>query len=81
MPDRAALLERYDSADSVFWVQEEPENMGAWPFVHGRLHALLPDRVKLGHSSREESGSPATGSSVLHALEQDDLVERAFNGV
>jgi 2-oxoglutarate decarboxylase len=76
-----ALLDRYENADSVFWVQEEPENMGAWPFVHGRLHALLPDRVKLGHASREESGSPAAGSSVMHALEQEDLVERAFTGV
>jgi 2-oxoglutarate decarboxylase len=76
----AALLDRYEHADSVFWVQEEPENMGSWPFAHGRLHALLPDRVKLGHASREESGSPATGSSVMHALEQEDLVERAFAG-
>jgi 2-oxoglutarate dehydrogenase complex dehydrogenase (E1) component-like enzyme len=37
--------------------------------------------VKLGHASREESGSPAAGSSVMHALEQEDLVERAFTGV
>ena len=76
-----ALLDRYENADSVFWVQEEPENMGAWPFVHGRLHSLLPGRAKLGHSSREESGSPAAGSAVMHALEQDDVVERAFTGV
>jgi multifunctional 2-oxoglutarate metabolism enzyme len=76
-----ALLDRYDSADSVFWVQEEPENMGAWPFAHGRLHALLPERAKLGHSSRPESGSPATGSASVHALEQEDVVDRAFAGV
>jgi 2-oxoglutarate dehydrogenase E1 component len=76
-----ALLDRYDTADSVFWVQEEPENMGAWPFVHGRLHALLPERAKLGHSSRPESGSPATGSAGVHALEQEDVVDRAFAGV
>ena len=76
-----ALLDRYDGADSVFWVQEEPENMGAWPFAHGRLHALLPERAKLGHSSRPESGSPATGSASVHALEQEDVVDRAFAGV
>jgi 2-oxoglutarate dehydrogenase complex dehydrogenase (E1) component-like enzyme len=76
-----ALLDRYDGADSVFWVQEEPENMGAWPFAHGRLHALLPERAKLGHSSRPESGSPATGSASVHALEQEDVVDRAFTGV
>jgi multifunctional 2-oxoglutarate metabolism enzyme len=77
----AELVEAYDQADSVFWVQEEPENMGAWPFVHGRLHRLLPDRAKLGHSSRHESGSPATGSATIHQQEQEDLVERAFDGV
>ena len=76
-----ALLDKYDQADSVFFVQEEPENMGAWPFVHGRLHALLPDRAKLGHASRLESGSPATGSAAMHAREQEDLVDRAFEGV
>jgi 2-oxoglutarate dehydrogenase E1 component len=76
-----ALLERYENADSAFWVQEEPENMGPWPFVHNRLHTLLPGRTKLGHSSRSESGSPATGSAAVHQQEQDDLVERAFDGV
>ncbi|MGD9797613.1 MAG: multifunctional oxoglutarate decarboxylase/oxoglutarate dehydrogenase thiamine pyrophosphate-binding subunit/dihydrolipoyllysine-residue succinyltransferase subunit [Acidimicrobiia bacterium] len=76
-----ALLDRYENADSVFWVQEEPENMGPWPFVHSRLHAVLPGRAKLGHSSRSESGSPATGSAAVHQQEQDDLVERAFDGV
>jgi 2-oxoglutarate dehydrogenase E1 component len=77
----AELLATYENADSVFWVQEEPENMGAWPFVHGRLHNILPGSMKLGHSSREESGSPAAGSAGIHAAEQEDLVDRAFAGV
>ncbi|MBW3643597.1 MAG: multifunctional oxoglutarate decarboxylase/oxoglutarate dehydrogenase thiamine pyrophosphate-binding subunit/dihydrolipoyllysine-residue succinyltransferase subunit, partial [Actinobacteria bacterium] len=34
----AEVLGRYTHADSVYWLQEEPENMGPWPFVHGRLH-------------------------------------------
>jgi 2-oxoglutarate dehydrogenase E1 component len=77
----AQILARYENADSVFWVQEEPENMGAWPFVHGRLHNILPGSMKLGHSSREESGSPAAGSAGIHAAEHEDLVDRAFAGV
>jgi 2-oxoglutarate dehydrogenase E1 component len=77
----ASIINRYEQADSVFWVQEEPENMGAWPFIHGLLHNVLPDRAKLGHSSRFESGSPATGSAAVHQQEQDELVERAFDGV
>jgi 2-oxoglutarate dehydrogenase E1 component len=75
------IVDRYDSADSVFWVQEEPENMGGWPFVDSRLAGLLPDRVKLGHASRVESGSPASGSTRVHAQELDDLLEEAFAGV
>ena len=75
------IVDRYENADSVFWVQEEPENMGPWPFVDSRMHAVLPDRVKLGHASRAESGSPATGSALVHAQELDDLLEEAFAGV
>ena len=78
----AELLDRYDRADSVYWLQEEPENMGAWPFVHGRLHRNLASRgSKLGHASRRESGSPATGSAKVHLREQAELLDRAFEGV
>ncbi len=72
------VLARYPGADEVVWLQEEPENMGAWTFVHGRLHRLLRDRYTLRHVSRAESASPATGSGALHQLEQADLLERAI---
>jgi len=75
------IVDRYDGADTVFWVQEEPENMGGWPFVDSRLTALVPDRAKPGHASRVESGSPAVGSARVHAQELDDLLEEAFAGV
>jgi multifunctional 2-oxoglutarate metabolism enzyme len=73
-----AVLDRYPSAHEVFWVQEEPENMGAWSFAHGRLHKLLRDRFTLIHVSRSESASPATGSAALHHLEHEDILARAF---
>jgi 2-oxoglutarate dehydrogenase E1 component len=71
-------LDRYLSAREVVWLQEEPENMGQWNFVHGRLHRLLRDTHTLRHVSRAESASPATGSAALHRLEQDDLLTRAI---
>ena len=74
----AEVLGRYSAADQVIWVQDEPENMGAWSFVHMRLHSLLRDRYTLRHASRAESASPATGSAALHHLEQEDLLARAF---
>jgi len=73
-----ALFERYDQATEVVWLQEEPENMGGWSFVHARLHAALPTRLRLRHVSRNESSSPAIGSAALHQLEQADLLRRAI---
>jgi 2-oxoglutarate dehydrogenase E1 component len=73
-----AVFDRYDQADEVVWLQEEPENMGAWSFVHARLHAGLPARLRLRHVSRNESASPAIGSAALHQLEQADLLRRAI---
>ncbi|MEJ5869313.1 multifunctional oxoglutarate decarboxylase/oxoglutarate dehydrogenase thiamine pyrophosphate-binding subunit/dihydrolipoyllysine-residue succinyltransferase subunit [Pseudokineococcus sp. 5B2Z-1] len=70
-----AALEPYGDAELV-WVQEEPANQGAWPFV------ALEVAPRLGRSirpvTRPASAAPATGSSRKHAAEQADLVERAF---
>ena len=74
----ADVVARYGHADRVTWVQEEPENMGAWSFVHGRLHNLLRDDYELRHVSRAEAGSPAAGSSTFHELEEADLLSRAL---
>jgi 2-oxoglutarate dehydrogenase E1 component len=71
------VLSRYPNAHEVVWLQEEPENMGAWNFVHNRLHKVLRDTHTLRHVSRAESASPATGSAALHRLEQDDLLVRS----
>lgn len=71
----ADALAPYGDAELV-WVQEEPENQGAWPFV------ALTVAPRLGRSirpvTRPASASPATGSSRKHAAEQAELVERAF---
>ena len=71
------VLARYPRATEVVWLQEEPENMGAWNFVHSRLHRLLRDSHTLRHVSRAESASPASGSAALHRLELEDLLARA----
>jgi multifunctional 2-oxoglutarate metabolism enzyme len=74
----ADILARYEHATEVVWLQEEPDNMGAWTFVHGRLHRLLRDDFALRHVARLASGSPATGSGPVHQLEQEDLLARAL---
>jgi 2-oxoglutarate dehydrogenase E1 component len=73
-----AALERYPNAKQVWWVQEEPGNMGAWNYAHGKLHKLLRDRADLRHISRHASASPASGSPKVHDREQDELLSAAL---
>jgi 2-oxoglutarate dehydrogenase E1 component len=73
-------VRRYPKVKEVRWVQEEPENMGAYFFVHAQLHhrGLLPEGVRFGHAARDESGSPASGSATVHEREQNRLLDHAF---
>jgi len=71
-----AELAKFPNATEVVWLQEEPENMGAWPFVH--LRTINWDRWQIRHVARAESASPATGSGLVHAAEQADLFVRAL---
>jgi 2-oxoglutarate dehydrogenase E1 component len=75
--DLAAVLGRYPQLEELVWLQEEPKNMGAWPFVHHELHRHLRE-MKVRHVARAESASPATGSSLVHTAEQIDLLSRAI---
>jgi multifunctional 2-oxoglutarate metabolism enzyme len=72
------IIGRYGAATEVIWVQDEPENMGAWPFVHGRLHRLARDDYAVRHLSRAESASPASGSAQVHKQEEELLLDAAF---
>jgi 2-oxoglutarate dehydrogenase E1 component len=72
-----ALLARYGAADEVVWLQEEPRNMGAWPFLEPRLRALIGDR-SLRYVGRPERASPAEGWTDLHAAEQRRLLAELF---
>src|SRR5690606_33461342 len=70
------ILERYPEAE-LMWVQEEPENQGAWPFLAVELAPQLDGRA-LRVSSRPASASPATGSSKRSAAEQTTLIAKAL---
>jgi 2-oxoglutarate dehydrogenase E1 component len=72
-----AVLDRYDALEEVVWLQEEPENMGAWTYVHGWLHRILRERATLTHVSRQVAGSPATGSATIHQLELAGMLDAA----
>jgi 2-oxoglutarate dehydrogenase E1 component len=76
--DLGVILRRYPKATQVKWVQEEPRNMGAWNFLYGQIRDRLPESHRLAFSGRPPSGSPATGSQSLHAMEQEYLIQQAF---
>ncbi|MBT7205439.1 MAG: 2-oxoglutarate dehydrogenase E1 component, partial [Deltaproteobacteria bacterium] len=69
------IRNRYVQTQEWFWVQEEPENMGAAGFMM-RKFPDLGSSLKL--VSRKESSSPSTGFSVMHKKQQEELIHRAF---
>ncbi len=77
----AHSLDRYFNAREIVWLQEEPENMGPWNAIKGRLYEAHGDSHRIRRVSRHESGSPATGSVVIHRQEQAELLDRAFGGL
>ncbi len=72
------IFDNYPNAKDLCWVQDEPENMGAWTFIQARLNRMGSDRLTLRHAARAESASPATGSPKVHEQELEDILNRAF---
>ena len=64
------VLGRYPSVRDVVWLQEEPENMGAWQFVRPLLEELIGDRCPLRYIGRARSSSPSEGSAAWHQVNQ-----------
>jgi len=77
----AETVARYPGAQTVFWVQEEPANMGAWTFVRERIQDALRPSQKLAYAGRAESASTAVGSLRIHKQQQAALVAAAFAGL
>jgi 2-oxoglutarate dehydrogenase E1 component len=73
-----AALAPFPDGTPVVWVQEEPENMGAWRFVRVNWDHIACGRLPLACVSRPASASPATGSKTAHEREQNELIERAL---
>jgi len=63
----------------VYWVQEEPRNMGPWRFMLESFQTILEStRRVLRYAGRPEYASPAAGTTKRHAMEQAELVNDAF---
>jgi len=77
----AASLDGLADGTSITWVQDEPENMGAWPYFKLKFGDQLNARFGLQRVTRAESASPSTGSMAAHKLEHSDLLQGAFDGL
>jgi 2-oxoglutarate dehydrogenase E1 component len=74
-----AALGCYTRAEEIFWVQEEPLNMGAWSYIAPRLSALPDRQASVNVVARPERSSPATGFMDLYEAEQQQLIRRALS--
>ena len=72
-----AALSTYPDLQDLVWVQEEPANMGGWPYMAINLPEHLDGRA-LRRVSRPASASPSAGSSTVHEAEQAALVDAAL---
>src|ERR1051326_3449945 len=76
--DLETAFKPYPDGTPVYWTQDEPENMGAWPFLKFNFGDTLLGRLPLKGISRSASASPATGSHSSHKKEQERLIAAAF---
>ncbi len=70
------VIQKYKRARKFIWVQEEPENMGAWFFVRPRLEKLVGKPLE--YIGRNAAASPATGFPGIYRKEQAAVTEQAL---
>jgi 2-oxoglutarate dehydrogenase E1 component len=70
------IISKYKNADKYFWVQEEPENMGAWTFIMKKMREL-----NLQYIGRKEKASPATGYAKSHHAQSEEIFHQVFVGI
>lgn len=74
----ANVLARYPHIEEVVWMQEEPQNMGAWRYVYQRLMGELPASVVLRYVGRPEHAATAEGFPEMHNEEQARITREAL---
>ena len=70
------ILKPYGKIKTMVWCQEEPENMGAWRFLHPILQETTGHSIL--YAGRDAAASTAVGSLAVHRIEQKQLIEDAF---
>jgi 2-oxoglutarate dehydrogenase E1 component len=78
MAEIQETIQSYSKGVEVFWVQEEPQNMGPWPYIQSRMLECLPEDQQPAYFGRPASSSPAEGSSTRHQATQSHILDEAL---
>lgn len=73
-----AMFKQYENIKEIYWVQEEPKNMGAWYFVEPRINELAPQGVRVEYIGRRRRSSPAEGDPNVHKYNQAKILQEAL---
>jgi 2-oxoglutarate dehydrogenase E1 component len=71
------IVDSYSELKEIYFVQEEPKNMGMWNFFYPKLMKIIND-IPIRYIGRDENSSPASGSSKLHFIQQEKIIHQAF---
>ncbi len=74
-----ALIRTYPSLEQIYWVQEEPSNMGAWLHLARPLGLRRPYDIRWDYIGRPRRASPSEGHAGSHHLEQERIVTTALS--
>jgi 2-oxoglutarate dehydrogenase E1 component len=73
-----ATLNYFKAAKEFIWVQEEPQNMGAWTYISDEFDDAFGKSVSLKYVGRKKSASPAAGHLKVHLKEQEEFINSAL---
>ncbi|BAP58591.1 2-oxoglutarate dehydrogenase E1 component [Candidatus Tachikawaea gelatinosa] len=74
------LFKKYIHIHDYIWCQEEPKNQGAWYYIQNILKKFfLKTSCSLRYIGRYSSASPATGSILIHTIQQKEILVKALN--
>jgi 2-oxoglutarate dehydrogenase E1 component len=74
-----AIQKKYPNATEQVWVQEEPQNQGAWMYIRDAFDEVTGKAGSIKYIGRKKSASPAAGHLKVHTKEQEELVKLALS--
>ena len=74
-----SVVQQYPNLKEVVWVQDEPQNQGAWFYIQHHLIENMAEGQKLSYAGRPASASPAVGYLAKHQEQHKALLEQAFS--